>query len=269
MARPWTAVELALIRDTSLTLAEVAERTGRDRRNCAAKASRLGVRRKRGAWLPWELALLEDTSVPLTEVAERTGRKLGTVYSEASLRKIRGRVQGKPRRPGAVQKSKTYGPRLPQQNITPEALRLLRETDLAYIEISDLTGLDRESIRTAASRHGFANRGQPKGAGAHRWLGGRKPKDRTWRGPDWEEFRLAALERDGYICQDCGFTDFTGSKLHVHHIIPWHLRQVNELRWLVTLCRQCHGRRPEHEWSEIPADVLAEVHRSDRGELSA
>jgi hypothetical protein len=265
----WSEAELDLLRDVSLTLAEVAERTGRSLATCKARASQLKIKRRRGAWQPWELALLEDVSVPLTVVAERTGRKLGTVYSEASLRKIGGRVQGKPRQPGAAQKSKTYGPRKPQRNVTPVALCLLRDTSLSYAMISDLTGLDRESLRTAASRHGYANRGQPKGAQAHRWLGGRRPSERTWRGPDWEEFRLAALERDGYTCQDCGFADFTGSGLHVHHIIPWHLWPVNDLRWLVTLCRRCHGMRPEHEWTEIPADVLAEAHRSDRGESSA
>jgi len=267
--KPWTEAELALLRDTSLSLAEVAAQTGRSLATCRTKASWLGIKRRRGAWLPWELTLLEDVSIPLTEVARRTGRKLGTVYAEASLRKIGGRVQGKPRRPGAVQKGKTYGPRLPQQNITPEVLRLLRETRLSYIEISDLTGLDRESIRTAASRHGLANRGQPTGKDAHRWLGGRKLNDPTWRGSDWEEFRLAVLERDGCTCQDCGFTDFAGTKLHVHHIIPWHLRPVNDLNWLVTLCRRCHGKRPEHEWAEVPSDVLLLVHRSERGELLA
>lgn len=221
---------MELLRDTSLSLREVAERTGRSYQVCKQKAYHLGIKRKRGAWQPWELALLEDVSLPLTEVADRTGRKLGTVYSEASLRKI-------------------------SRLVSSEALRLLAESELSYTQIAEATGTDRESVRKAAHYRGLANRGQPKGAEAHRWRGGSKQTQRTWRGYDWSEFRQAALERDGWTCQDCGFTDFSGEKLHVHHIIPWRLRPVNELCWLVTLCRPCHGKRSEHDWQTIPSHV--------------
>jgi hypothetical protein len=197
---------------------------------CKAKASRLGIKRRPGAWQPWELVLLEDISIPLTEVAERTGRKLGSVYAEASIRKI-------------------------SRLVSPEVLCLLRETDMSYTKIAEITGTDRESVRKVAYYRGVANRGQPTGADAHKWRGGSKRAAPTWRGPDWPEFRQAALERDGYTCQDCGFVDFTGEKLHVHHIIPWRLRPVNEMRWLTTLCLRCHGKRPEHDWLTIPTHV--------------
>jgi 5-methylcytosine-specific restriction endonuclease McrA len=74
---------------------------------------------------------------------------------------------------------------------------------------------------------------------------------------DWSEIRLLALERDGYVCQDCKLYLPSGNGLVVHHIIPWRLRPLNELRWLVTLCGPDHMRRPEYWWASIPEDVQA------------
>ena len=92
----------------------------------------------------------------------------------------------------------------------------------------------------------------------------------TYRGPDWREVRLLALERDGYTCQDCGFVNLAGFDLAVHHCIPWRLRQSNALEWLVTLCRSCHSRRPEHAWEAIPEDVLLVLAgRLDGGDQTA
>jgi len=140
---------------------------------------------------------------------------------------------------------------------------------MSYSEISERTGVDRESLRKAAYYRGVANRGQLTGEKAHRWRGGKKQRAQA-AGNQWAEIRLAVLERDGYTCQDCGFLDLTGSKLHVHHIIPWRIRRVNDPDWLVTLCLGCHGKRPEHYWEEIPEAVLALlVGRLDGGELPA
>lgn len=92
----WTEAELALLRDTSLSLAEVAERTGRTLAGASTKASQLGVNRvfcqggkgkarswQRG-WEPWELELLAEPDMPLGAVAELTGRSEGAVRHKAS-----------------------------------------------------------------------------------------------------------------------------------------------------------------------------------------
>lgn len=191
---PYTEAELAVVRDTSLSLGQVAARLGRPYGGVKRKASELGIRRH-VPWAAWEDALLEDTSLRLAEVAERTGRKLGTVEARASLRGIvRGPVSG--------------------------------------------------------LRH-------------HRWVNGKYAP--TYRGSDWLKAREQALERDGWTCQDCGFTDFTGQRLHVHHIIPFRFRPVNELRWLVTLCEPCHVKRPEHAWEELPAAIAAQLAADSAG----
>ncbi len=89
------------------------------------------------------------------------------------------------------------------------------------------------------------------GSDHHNWRGGWS----GWRGNDWPEFRLLALERDGYTCQDCKRFAPSGSDLRVHHMIPWRLRPINDLKWLVTLCNSCHLSRPEHWWYEIPTEI--------------
>jgi hypothetical protein len=191
---PYTEAELAVIRDTGLSLRQAADRLGRTYGGVKRKAAELGIKR-RVPWADWEDALLADVSVPLVEVAHQTGRKLGTVEARASLR-------------GIV-------------------------------------------------------RGAPRGEQHWRWVNGNYAP--TYRGSDWLEVRGQALERDGYTCQDCGFVDFSGQKLHVHHIIPFRFRPVNELRWLITLCEPCHYKRPEHAWEELPAAVAAQLVSDSRG----
>lgn len=191
---PYTDAEIAVVRDTKLSLSQVAAQLGRSYGGVKRKAAALGVQR-RIPWAAWEDALLLDTSLTLAEVASQTGRKLGTVEARASLRGIaRGPLSG--------------------------------------------------------PRH-------------HRWCGGNYAP--TYRGSDWLAVRGRALERDGYTCQDCGLTDFSAQKLHVHHIIPFRFRPVNELRWLVTLCEPCHFKRPEHAWEELPAAVAAQLATDQKG----
>lgn len=75
------------------------------------------------------------------------------------------------------------------------------------------------------------------------WAGGQE-RDRYY-GPNWDEQREKALERDGHECYRCGSTE----TLNVHHKVPmrnfdrdrprWYER-ANELANLVTLCATCH-----------------------------
>lgn len=62
--------------------------------------------------------------------------------------------------------------------------------------------------------------------------------DPDYRGYNWREIRLAALERDGRKCVKCGASE----SLVVHHIVPWPETQDNRLENLLTLCIGCHKR---------------------------
>lgn len=102
MARgAWSPAELGLLSDMSLSLADVAESTGRTLGSVYHKSARLGlcrrscsemragrgqpkVRNGRPGWQAWELDLLADPEVPLVEVARRTGRTSIAVRHKAS-----------------------------------------------------------------------------------------------------------------------------------------------------------------------------------------
>lgn len=66
----------------------------------------------------------------------------------------------------------------------------------------------------------------------------------------WQRVRLLALQRDGYLCQDClekmerGETDRVNRADTVHHIIPLEARPdlglcLSNLR---SICRDCHAQ---------------------------
>ena len=80
------------------------------------------------------------------------------------------------------------------------------------------------------------------------WKGGHK-NTRDY-GPNWQNSRKAALERDDYKCQHCStLKSNNGRGLDVHHIIPFryfgYIRGVNNndvivnrIDNLITLCRR-------------------------------
>lgn len=203
MGQRWTEDEYGVLRDTSLSLAEVAERLGRTAHSVQQKAFRLRIDRvaRRGgkgkarawqrAWEEWELELLAEPDMRLTDVAIMTGRTFSAVRHKAS--------------------------RLGLVNIRNYWLR----------------GNDHPNFRG-----GYGS-----------------SSEQVWRGRTWPEVRRLVLERDGYTCQDGGEFAPSGAGLHVHHVIPYRLRPVNDPRWLVTLCKSHHMSRPEHWWRDIPDDI--------------
>lgn len=70
-------------------------------------------------------------------------------------------------------------------------------------------------------------------------------------GPNWENQRQKALERDGYECRACGMSQEQhrgeyGTGLNVHHVVPHRefedVTAANDLGNLVTACKRCHNR---------------------------
>ena len=72
-------------------------------------------------------------------------------------------------------------------------------------------------------------------------------------GPDWQEQRARARERDGYRCAECGAAETRNRQHDVHHRVPFRVfnfipglnrndLEANRLENLVLLCRRCHHR---------------------------
>lgn len=71
-------------------------------------------------------------------------------------------------------------------------------------------------------------------------------------GPNWEEQRRKCLERDNYLCQDCGVPNKDAPiALNAHHIQPYKTfnsrERANRVENLVALCLSCHKK-----WEGIP-----------------
>ncbi len=65
-------------------------------------------------------------------------------------------------------------------------------------------------------------------------------------GPEWSRTRAAVLQRDGHACRVCGTRAASGTRLHVHHRVPFRAfasaREANRPENLTTLCPACHRR---------------------------
>lgn len=63
---------------------------------------------------------------------------------------------------------------------------------------------------------------------------------------EWRHLRKEMLERDGYACLKCGYTEEDGATLEVHHIRPHNRGGAAIPENLVTLCTACHM-----EWKAV------------------
>lgn len=54
----------------------------------------------------------------------------------------------------------------------------------------------------------------------------------------WKKVRLLVLKRDNNHCRSCG----SSINLHIHHLTyEHHLKELNNLDDLITLCKECHN----------------------------
>lgn len=217
-----------MLADPSLSREEVARKTGRSLKAVYNQASRCGEARSvLDSCSADELKALYDHDLTFADIARLTGLSCNEI-------EYRRRLLGVPRR----------------KEWTDAELALVDDVSLPYAEVAQRTGRSRTAVKVLAQRRG-----------AHRhtfWsVPSYVPRTPGYRGEDWPEVRQAVWERDGYTCQDGGEFVPSGRGLVAHHMIPWRLRPVNDLQWLVTLCRPCHGKRPEHHWAEIPEAIAS------------
>lgn len=120
------------------------------------------------------------------------------------------------------------------------------DEDMTYAQMENELGVTSGPIWKMMKRHGLL-KGMRSGERDPKFRGGH----RKYRGPDWYKNRKLALERDGYICVDCGQTQEQekaqrrNRSLSVHHRIPYEISQDSSLSNLITLCQHCHMVR-EH-----------------------
>ncbi len=60
-------------------------------------------------------------------------------------------------------------------------------------------------------------------------------------GPEWQGQKQRALRRDKATCRRCGATRESGTRVHVHHIVPWRVSHDSSPGNLGVLCVSCHG----------------------------
>lgn len=80
-----------------------------------------------------------------------------------------------------------------------------------------------------------------RGAGNPMWRGGVSVRPEGSRDTsEYAVWRLAVLDRDGWVCQVCG----SDRNVIAHHILSWH-----EFKWYrtdvdngIALCRSCHAK---------------------------
>ena len=72
-------------------------------------------------------------------------------------------------------------------------------------------------------------------------------RDAERKTPEYKKFRLAVLERDGYMCRRCGCSE---SVMHVHHIYPFasYPDMRTDVANGITLCPSCHREVHSERW---------------------
>lgn len=122
------------------------------------------------------------------------------------------------------------------------------------------SSIDRRKTCSRDCRKEYLSR-EYSGENSHEWKGG----SIDYYGPNWEDKRKQALERDNSQCQVCGTTDHNmDSDLEVHHITPLRkfvneysgseaYERANDLDNLVTVCRPCHRK-----WERMPVFPAAD-----------
>lgn len=248
--QPWRSAELmeSLYHGKELTIEDIAERWECAPSTISRWLSRHEIKtRRRGPGTPEKLTdpewLRERYVVEKqngVEIAEELGCDRNAVYRWLKKHGIPTRQAGKiPHYPKL-----TDGEWLEEKYV---------EEGRGVERVASLVGCSPKLVRKWLTRHGIDTRPQP--AVFNNELDG-EPAGYNF-GPNWDEKRAQALDRDEYECQVCGIGDEEhrethgdGSGLCVHHITPrveyivageLDYVKANRLQNLITVCLRCHG----------------------------
>jgi endogenous inhibitor of DNA gyrase (YacG/DUF329 family) len=75
----------------------------------------------------------------------------------------------------------------------------------------------------------------------------------------WKRLRLEILERDKYICLNCGVSPQDKSMLQVNHITFRELGGSDNPENLETLCRSCHAKKDALRLKELTGNEKARM----------
>lgn len=88
-------------------------------------------------------------------------------------------------------------------------------------------------------------------------------KYEAYYGPDWDEQRARAVERDNFACRVCGVSqEELGCSLHVHHLIPFQRfgpRRHEIANSLANLCSLCPSHHMKLEYLTLE-EQLERIH---------
>ncbi len=81
-----------------------------------------------------------------------------------------------------------------------------------------------------------------RGAKHYNWKGGITPERQAlYSTLEWAQAVISVWERDKGICQRCGTETTNRRKMHIHHIVPFQVRELaTHHDNLVSLCAKCH-----------------------------
>jgi len=76
--------------------------------------------------------------------------------------------------------------------------------------------------------------------------------------PQYRDWRMAVMQRDGFMCQECGCK----KDIQAHHIKPWKDNKLlrYEVSNGITLCRPCHLKAHGGDWRGRKKDVRKDHH---------
>lgn len=142
-----------------------------------------------------------------------------------------------------------------KQDARALAKRLMSETDTIQLSKKEadalLTALQRASSDAPVEMDSFREFYGFVSGIQHEFEDEAGSDSGLYYGRNWEEQREAALERDGWECDECGMSHGEhiskyGLGLNVHHIKPFRefdrVDRANRLENLKTVCVTCHGK---------------------------